>query len=254
MKIVIIEDEKLTAKDLARTLSNIDASIEVVATLHSLRQAFEFMRTNPEVDLIFSDIELGDGLSFELFEQLKIKSPVIFCTAYDKYALEAFHTFSIDYILKPFTRQSVEKALQKYLSIKENMAIPQEDHFLEMIHALKSQLIPKNPAVLIQQGDKIIPLFAKDIALFYAENEYSFAYTFAQESFLVSPSLEALSQQFGTDFFRINRQFLVNRLAIKDAAHHLNRKIMVNLKIPFKAPILVGKLKITAFLNWWAGK
>ncbi|MBK9490601.1 MAG: response regulator [Haliscomenobacter sp.] len=98
MKIVIIEDEKLTAKDLDRTLSKIDAAIEVVATLHSLKQAFEFMRSNPEIDLIFSDIELGDGLSFELFEQLKINIPVIFCTAYDKYALEAFHTFGIDYI------------------------------------------------------------------------------------------------------------------------------------------------------------
>ncbi|MBK9490600.1 MAG: LytTR family transcriptional regulator DNA-binding domain-containing protein [Haliscomenobacter sp.] len=134
------------------------------------------------------------------------------------------------------------------------MSVPREDQFLGMIHALKSQLMPQNPAVLIQQGDKIIPLHAKDIALFYTENEYSFAYTFAQESFLLSPSLEALSQQFSADFFRINRQFLVNRVAIKDASHHLNRKIMVNLKVPFKVPILVGKLKVTAFLNWWAGK
>lgn len=254
MKIVIIEDEKLTAKDLARTLNKIDSAIELVATLHSLKQAFEFMRSNPEIDLIFSDIELGDGLSFELFERLKLNIPVIFCTAYDKYALEAFHTFSIDYILKPFTRYSVEKALQKYLSIKENMSVRREDQFLGMMQALKSQLMPQNPAVLIQQGDKIIPLYAKDIALFYTENEYSFAYTFAQESFLLSPSLEALSQQFSADFFRINRQFLVNRIAIKDASHHLNRKVMVNLKVPFKAPILVGKLKVTAFLNWWAGK
>jgi two-component system, LytTR family, response regulator LytT len=252
MKIVIIEDEKLTAKDLAKTIKGIEPDIEIMALLHSVEEAIAFFKTKPELDLIFSDIELGDGLSFEIFEKTQNKVPVIFCTAFNEYALEAFKTVGIDYLLKPFSKITVEKALEKYHSLKEKLA-PQKETLPNLMTLLKNQLFPtKTPSVIMQQGDKIIPLDGDKIALFYIEDDYVFAYTFDQKSHILSQKLDVLEKTFSPSFFRANRQFLINRKAVKDASHSFNRKIEVNLLFPFKEQIIVGKLKVTSFLEWLA--
>jgi two-component system, LytTR family, response regulator LytT len=252
MKIIIIEDEKLTAKDLAKTIRGIEPDIEIVALLHSVEEAIDFFKTKPELDLIFSDIELGDGLSFEIFEKTQNRIPVIFCTAFNEYALEAFKTVGIDYLLKPFSKATVEKALEKYHSLKEKLA-PQNDALPNLMNLLKNQLFPtKTPSVIMQQGDKIIPLEGDKIALFYIEDNAVFAYTFDQKRHLLSQKLDVLEKTFHPTFFRANRQFLINRKAIKDASHYFNRKIVINLSLPFNEQIIVGKLKVTAFLDWLA--
>jgi two-component system, LytTR family, response regulator LytT len=252
MKIVIIEDEKLTAKDLAKTIKGIEPDIEIMALLHSVEEAIAFFKTKPDLDLIFSDIELGDGLSFEIFEKTQNKVPVIFCTAFNEYALEAFKTVGIDYLLKPFSKITVEKALKKYNSLKEKLA-PQKETLPNLMTLLKNQLFPtKIPSVIMQQGDKIIPLDGDKIALFYIEDDYVFAYTFDQKSHILSQKLDVLEKTFSPSFFRANRQFLINRKAVKDASHSFNRKIEVNLLFPFKEQIIVGKLKVTSFLEWLA--
>ncbi len=252
MKIAIIEDEKLTAKDLAKTIKGIEPDIEIVALLHSVEEAINFFKTNPALDLIFSDIELGDGLSFEIFEKVNNRTPIIFCTAFNAYALEAFKTVGIDYLLKPFSKSTVERALEKYYSLKEEMA-PQQDALSNVISLLKNQLYPtKMPSVIMQQGDKIIPLEGEKIALFYVEDNVVFAYTFDQKRHLLSQKLDVLEKTFYPVFFRANRQFLINRKAIKDASHYFNRKIVINLSLPFHEQIMVGKLKVTAFLDWLA--
>ncbi len=251
MKIVIIEDEKLTANDLAKTIKGVEPDIEVAAILASVEEAIAYLRKAQDIDLIFSDIELGDGLSFQVFEQLGTKIPVIFCTAYDKYSLEAFKTIGIDYVLKPFSKASIEKTLAKYQNLKEKLSPPSEN-YNDMLNTLKNQLFQKMPSVIIHQGDKIIPISGADIALFFVEDDYTFAYTFDQKKLLVNQTLETIEKTFGGTFFRANRQFLVSRKAVKDASHSFNRKIQVNLTIPFKEQILVGKLKITTFLEWLA--
>ena len=252
MKIVIIEDEKLTAKDLAKTIKGIDLDVEIVALLHSVEEAIVYFKTKPELDLIFSDIELGDGLSFEIFEKINNRIPIIFCTAYNEYALEAFKTVGIDYLLKPFSKITVEKSLEKYHSLKERLT-SQEDTIPNLMSLLKNQLFPiKTPSVIMQQGDKIIPLDGDKIAFFYIEDDYVFAYTFDQKSHILSQKLDVLEKTFSPSFFRANRQFLINRKAVKDASHSFNRKIEVNLLFPFKEQIIVGKLKVTAFLDWLA--
>ena len=181
MKIVIIEDEKLTAKDLAKTIKGIDSDIEIVALLHSVEEAIDFFKTKPELDLIFSDIELGDGLSFEIFEKVNNQTPIIFCTAFNEYALEAFKTVGIDYLLKPFSKITVEKSLEKYHLLREKLA-PQIDALPNLMRLLKNQFLPaKMPSVIMQQGDKIIPLEGDKIALFYIEDNAVFAYTFDQK-------------------------------------------------------------------------
>jgi two-component system, LytTR family, response regulator LytT len=251
MTIVIIEDEKLTAKDLAKTLKGIEPDIEILAMLHSVEEALDFFKTKPNVDLIFSDIELGDGLSFDIFNQLKITTPIIFCTAYNQYALDAFKTTGIDYVLKPFSKQSIEKTLIKFQNLKEKISPPKED-YSDLLNLLKLKVTPKTASVLIHQGDKIIPLNSKDIALFYIENDCTYAYTFDQKKHFVAQKLEALEMTFAVAFFRANRQFLVNRKAIKDVSHYFNRKMVANLNVPFSEQIIVGKLKTTEFMQWLA--
>ncbi len=252
MKIAIIEDEKLTAKDLAKTINVVEPDFEIVALLHSVEEAIDFFRLKPALDLIFSDIELGDGLSFEIFEKQEITTPIIFCTAYNQYALEAFKTVSIDYLLKPFSKHTVGKAIEKFYLLK-GKSIAKENDYSTLMDLIKNQLNPnRNPSVIIQQADKIIPLDAAKIALFYIENDNVFAYTFDKTKQLLNNKLDVLEKQFSPSFFRANRQFLINRKAVKDASHYFNRKIVVNLNIPFHEQIIVGKLKVTAFVDWLA--
>jgi two-component system, LytTR family, response regulator LytT len=254
MKIVIIEDEKLTAKDLAKTIQELEPDAEIVAMLASVEEAIDFFDNSPVIDLIFSDIQLGDGTCFEIFAKIQNQTPIIFCTAFDEYALDAFKTAGIDYLLKPFSKTTVGGALQKYEHIKTRFSSEKSTGGLEaVVNLLKTQLVPaKLPSVVVQQGDKIIPIEGSQIALFFIEDDYVFAYTFDQKKYLLAQKLDRLEQTFSPVFFRANRQVLINRKAVKDAAHHFNRKIVVNLSVPFKEQVLVGKLKVSAFMEWLA--
>jgi DNA-binding LytR/AlgR family response regulator len=253
MKVVIIEDEKHTAKDLAKTLLAIDADVVIIESIYSVEEGINFFKKGQEVDLIFSDIELGDGLSFDIFQNNENLPPIIFCTAYQQYALEAFKTAGIDYVLKPFNKQSIEKALMKFKHLKEKF-----ENSVTNIHniyaSLKDVLIGKVASVIVHQGEKLIPISGNDIALFFVENELTFAYTFNKVKYLVNQKMESLEKTFQPAFFRANRQFLVNRKAVKDASYYFNRKMLVNLVIPFTTPIVISKLKTTEFVNWLANQ
>ena len=249
LRVIIIEDEKYTAKDLADTLKKVDSNIEIVATLSSVEQAVNFFKKEKEFDLIFSDIQLPDGLSFDVFKSVKIEVPVIFCTAFDKYALEAFDTNGIDYLLKPFNKASVSKALDKYMALKFNFKSP-ETNLDKLIYKLEQQMSRQSNSVIVYQRDKIVPVETNQIALFYLEDDYAFALTFDSKKHILTQSLEDLENLCGNGFFRANRQYLVNRKAIKDASRYLNRKILINLNVNYPEQILVGKLKITSFLQW----
>jgi two-component system, LytTR family, response regulator LytT len=251
LKVVIIEDEKHTAIDLSDTLLSLDSSIEIVTILSSVEQAVLFFKEANDIDLIFSDIQLPDGLSFNIFKAVNIKVPVIFCTAFNKYALEAFDVNGIDYLLKPFNNESVAKALDKYRSLKSNFAPPEGD-LDKLIHRLEKTISRKPNSIIVYQGDKIFPVEISQIALFYLEDSYVFAYTFHSQRYILSQSLDEIEDLYGISFFRANRQFLVNRSAVKDASRYFNRKVLVNLKIDFPKQILIGKLKTTPFLEWLA--
>jgi len=254
MKVIIIEDEKRTAKDLATTLESIDDQIEIVTILSSVEQAISYLQNNSDSDLIFSDIQLSDGLSFEIFNKIRLSVPVIFCTAYDKYALEAFNTNSIDYILKPFDRNSVAKSLEKYHTLKSNFSSfnISLNNLLRTVGAPSSTIQQTFTSIIINQGDKIIPIKTTAIALFVHEDDYVFALTFDLKKYLVSQSLDELESVCGDLFFRANRQYLINRKAIKDASRHFNRKIQVNLTFDYPDQILISRLKVTQFIEWLA--
>lgn len=249
MKIVIIEDEKLTAKDLKRTILAAEPDVEIAALLHSVEEAIEYFKSHKDTDLIFSDIKLGDGLSFEVFKKMETPVPIIFCTAYNNYFSEAFEATGIDYILKPFNKTAIVKSLFKYKTLEERFTRNSEN-YKKQLSLLETRITPKKNAVIIRQGEKIIPLEAANIAIFFVDNGYTFAYTFGQKKFIVNENLEDLEDYFSPSFFRANRQYLVNRKAIKDATHFFNRKIVVNLSVPFSEQILVGKLKTSLFVEW----
>lgn len=251
MNIVIIEDEKLTARDLERTLLSIDASHNIKAILHSKKDAIEYFENFTDFDLIFSDIQLGDGLSFEIFETVDVKTPIIYVTAFNSYALNAFKTFGVDYVLKPFTGETIAAALQKFSDVQNIFSKNKTTDYTELISLLKNESrITKTTSVLVQKGDKIIPLKSEEIALFYTEFNTVFAITFANDKFSLGQTLNTLATKFTPAFFRANRQFLVNRKAVKDASQHFNRKLLVNLNISFQEQIFIGKVKVTSFLDW----
>jgi DNA-binding LytR/AlgR family response regulator len=249
LKIAIIEDEKLTALDLADTLKKVDSDIEVVAILASVKQAISYFKSDSNFDLVFSDIQLPDGLSFDIFKNLQLTVPVIFCTAYDKYALEAFDANGIDYLLKPFNKASVSKALDKYHVLKINFLAP-DNKFDNLLQKLGLQLSHQTTSIIIHKGEKIIPIETQSIALFFLEDEYVFALTFDLKKHTVTQNLEELENLCGTYFFRANRQYLVNRKAVKDASRYFNRKLLIHLNFNYSDQIIVGKLKTSLFLEW----
>jgi len=252
MKIVIIEDEKLTAKDLEDVILEIAPSFQIVATLYSVKQGIEYFRQNPNPDLIFSDIQLGDGLSFDIFSAVETKTPIVFCTAYDEYALQAFRLNGIDYVLKPFTTEAISAALDKYKGLSKVFA-ENTGTAIGEIQRLLSEMKPvKSSSILVNHKEKIIPIKLDDIAVFYIRNQATYLMNFDGKSYFLNKTLDQIEQICGEGFFRANRQFLVNRAAVNDASHHLSRKFSIRLKIPFEHHITVSREKLSDFLEWLA--
>jgi DNA-binding LytR/AlgR family response regulator len=249
MKIVIIEDEKITADDLAATIKSMEPEAEIVATPGSVKAAISYFQNNIEPDLIFSDVQLGDGLSFDIFKTIKISAPVIFCTAYDEYALNAFKTNSIDYILKPTTSAAIAEALEKYRNLRLTFS-SNNLQYKALFDMLLNKETPKSSAVLVHYKDKIMPVKLDDIALFYLETEITYLITLDRKTYTVNKNLEELEQITGNNFFRANRQCLLNRKTVIDASHYFSRKLSVNISVPFKDKITVSKEKTPQFLNW----
>lgn len=250
MKIIIIEDEAFSAADLKATILSLRPSYQVISTLSSVREAMNYFAQASDVDLIFSDIHLGDGLSFEIFKSLQIQAPVIFCTAYDHYAIEAFKANGIDYVLKPISPSAIGGALEKF----ERLKIPGSDTQL-LIQKLLSQLQPKeNQAVkanlLVRHKDKIIPIKYEEIALFWRHNDETQLHDFKGNKYYISESLEEIEHRELPYYFRANRQFIVNRQCVKDVSHHFTRKLILNLNISFAEEISVSKEKSPQFLDW----
>ncbi|MFA6770508.1 MAG: LytTR family DNA-binding domain-containing protein [Bacteroidales bacterium] len=287
MKIIIIEDERITAEDLAITILKAKPQAKIEAILGSVKESLDFFANHKHhIDLIFSDIQLGDGSSFDVFEKTNIKCPVIFCTAYDQYALRAFEMNGIHYLLKPFDLESVKTAFKKYEILKENLSsstteraepataqtesaktkkvltnntvsnvsntVERENvsikNLKEIIESLKKEEAPKS--VLVYHKDKILPIKLENVALFHIENEVTKLVTYNNTSYRVNKPMEELEATCGDSFFRVNRQFLINRDAIIDTAQYFNRKLVVNLSIELKEKVVVSKAKAPTFLNW----
>jgi DNA-binding LytR/AlgR family response regulator len=253
MNIVIIEDEPVVADDLQLSIKQLIDEPVTIVQLQSVKEAITYFAAGNNPDLVFSDIQLGDGLSFEIFAAIDIAVPVIFCTAYDEYALEAFKANGIDYILKPFTTDTLQQALERYSQLKKvfqvNHQVPQYEALMELLAKKETS---KPSSVLVYHQDKIIPIKLEDIALIYLANEVAHLLTFSGKVFYPNKNLDELEKTCGSYFFRANRQFLVSRKTIVDVSSFFSRKLSLNLNIPFTEKIIVSKGKASQFLAWLA--
>jgi two-component system response regulator LytT len=250
MNIVIIEDEEVVANDLEMNIRKLIDEPVTLVQLRSVKEGIAYFKKNETPDLIFSDIQLGDGLSFEIFVIQPISVPVIFCTAYDEYALDAFKANGIDYILKPFTRQTLDASLQKYRQLKKVFSTDQTHQFDALMQMLSVKNTHVAASVLVYHQDKIIPVNLEDIAMCYLGNEITHLLTFSGKTFYPNKNLDELDRLCGSSFFRANRQYLVCRKAITDVSSFFSRKLSLNLNVPFAEKIIVSKGKAPQFLNW----
>ncbi len=247
MKAVIIEDETVAVNSLKAVLAqNAVTPIEVVAELESIEESVEYFSHCETPDIIFMDIHLADGSAFKIFEHVDIKAPVIFTTAYDEYALQAFEVNSIDYLLKPVTVSALERALNKlrHFNLEEREAHIQNTN--DAFH-------PKNnlKSLLIMLPDKFYPLPVEDIYYFYTLQEKVTAYTADGKQHPVDRTLDALSEQLDPKlFFRANRQFIISRKAIKDVDLWFGSRLAVNLVLPVPERIVISKIKSPFFKKW----
>ena len=254
MKIVIIEDESKTAADLEQTLCRLAPESEILCTLESVNDAVIYFSSNPAPDLIFMDIQLSDGLSFTIFEKVQITCPVIFCTAYDEYAINAFKVNGVGFILKPFDSKAIQQSLDKIHLLKNHFQ--QVENYQSIVNAVLSSLQPAvKSSFLATYKGKLIPVSTTDIAYFCIENEGIYLHTFDNRHYLLDHSLEEIETMTGNRcFFRVNRQFLISFDAIKEIEPYFNRKLVVKLSVDCNSQILVGKLKITEFRNWLSNR
>lgn len=255
MKAIIIEDEERAAKHLARLIQQVDEGIEIIAELQTIDKSVEWFRQNPMPDVVFLDIHLADGSSFEIFKEINIESPVIFTTAYDEYALKAFSVNSVDYLLKPINKDDLKRALAKIKTLTHNQAA--DAHNTKLIKTLLETLSRESSykkALLVVCKDKLIPLAVKDIAYIYTEHKIVKAITFTDIKYVIDDPLEKISQQLPpNDFFRINRQYIVSRLAVKDASIWFSGRLALNLTVPFKERLFVSRSNISEFKQWLSG-
>lgn len=253
MRTIIIEDEKPAARLLQRKLEKLNVRVEVM--LNSVQEAIEWFSSNEHPDLIFLDIQLSDGLSFELFEKVEIKSAVIFTTAYDEYALRAFKLNSIDYLLKPIDEEelvvSISKFKSHFLKSKEEIFSRQMDFekIKQMFQSLFNQNSKKRFTVKIGQHLKVIS--TDEIECFFSENKGTYIHTFDNRNYLIDSTLEVLEQELeAKDFFRISRKFIISIKAIKEIVVYSNSRLRVILPT-FKAEeVIVSREKVTNFKNW----
>lgn len=250
MKVIIIEDEIFTAEDLRDDLQAINPAIEVLAILPTVKESIQYFSQNHDYDLIFSDIQLGDGQSFDIFKQVSVAAPIVFCTAYNQYALDAFKVNGIDYILKPFDKNSIAEALNRHQFLKEKLQSSAINY--ENILALLKPQTNRVQSLIVHQADKIFPLSVAEIALVFLKNQIIHLHTFAGKEYHIYQILDELEQKLHPQFYRVNRQFLVNRKAINDVSQYFGRKLLLNLSINFSEQLTITKEKRSHFLDWLA--
>jgi DNA-binding LytR/AlgR family response regulator len=252
MKIVIIEDEFPAAERLENLIKNIDTKVEVLSVLESVSSARTWFATHPLPDLIFADIQLSDGLSFEIFDSFPVHSPVIFTTSYDEYALKAFKVRSVDYLLKPLKPQELAAALDKF----RDMHVPasREEYALKMeslVDTLLGSVKKYKTCFLVKFRDQLIPVQQKQISYFYYHKRLVCLVQRDGKQHLVDHTVEALSELLDPAlFFQINRQFIVHILAVSRIHTHFNGSLKLQLAPKTEEEVIVSRDRTKAFKEW----
>jgi DNA-binding LytR/AlgR family response regulator len=249
MTTIIIEDEKPAARLLQRKLSKLN--IEVGVMLHSVEESIEWFSNNEHPDLIFLDIQLSDGLSFEIFEKIEIKSAVIFTTAYDEYALKAFKLNSVDYLLKPIDVDELEVAVTKFKARLPKREILQLD--FEQIKKMLSNPFEKNhkKRFTVKIGQHLKVISTDEIECIFSENKGTYIHTFDNRNYLLESTLEVLENELDPrEFYRISRKFIIPLKSIKEIIAYSNSRLKVILPSYKEDEVVVSREKVSDFKNW----
>lgn len=253
MKTIIIEDEMMAAQALETMIKEIKPETNILAVLQSIDESVEWFQLHPMPDVVFMDIHLADGSSFNIFKEVNITCPIIFTTAYDEYALKAFEVNSIDYILKPIHKHDLERALNKY-NKATNMQENNMDMFQKLLQNLREASTHRKTHFLIPERDRLIPLPVDKIAYIGIENKMIKATTFDQKHYYLDQTLDEMMHELSPEiFFRINRQYIIARNAIKDLSVWFGGRLTVNLIVPTPEKIVVSKARVSEFKKWMIG-
>lgn len=246
MRVLIVEDETAAYENLVDILAEIDPSIEILGNTESITQTVLWLRTNPAPDLILMDIHLSDGSAFSIFDAIEIEIPIIFTTAYDEYAIEAFKVNSVDYLLKPIKSEELERSLFKFSKWTRT----------EVIQYL-SKLTQLSPApryrdkMLIPVKDKLIPVSMQEISCFYTTDKNSWVYLKNGELYPYSKTLEHISVSLNpTDFYRANKQFIIARDSVRNITIWFDNRLLITLDVEVPERIYISKNKAAEFKSW----
>lgn len=255
MNVLIIEDEYPAAERLQQLLSRLEEPINAIEVLDSVEIAVRWFAENPAPDLILSDIQLSDGLSFEIYEKVVIESPIIFTTSYDEYAIQAFKVKSIDYLLKPIKFEELETAIAKYKQYKNEFTAEENASKIErLLDNLQHTGRRHKKRFLVKKGEQLVPISDDEIAYFYTENELVYLFTPEGKKYVVDYTLEQLDGLVDTEkFFRINRQYLIHLEAIRQIHTYFNSRLKLNLQPDPDDEVIVSKGKAKAFKMWLEG-
>ncbi len=249
MNVIIIEDEKPAARRLNRLLA--DLNVEVSTMLHSVEESIEWFQNNEHPDLIFLDIQLSDGLSFEIFDVVDVQSAIIFTTAYDEYALQAFKLNSIDYLLKPIDDEELESAVKKYRTLKpssQKLTVDFDDIKKLLVNPLERDY-KKRFTTRVGQHLKIIN--TEEVECFYSENKGTYAATSDGRNYLLDTTLENLEIELEPKiFFRVSRKFYVNINHIQDIISYTNSRLKIKLNRYIEQEIIVSRERVRDFKLW----
>ena len=254
MKIAIIEDEPIIAESLKLILMEIDSSISVMKILSSVKGSVEWLRLNQSsCDLLFMDINLTDGLSFEIFNQIESNTPIVFVTAFDQYALDAFTVNGVDYILKPFDKTKIKQSLEKIKSLTQtglnSVTTESLQHLLEVVTS--KTITNKRKSYLVYHQDKLIPLAVEDISWFYKSNQVTYACTISNKKYVIDDALDKIQNEVSSvNFYRANRQFIISKNAIENISIYFNGRLIINILPKPDEKIIVSKAKSNDFKNW----
>jgi two-component system, LytTR family, response regulator LytT len=254
MRILIVEDEEPAQKRLKKIILEVIPQAELLECISSIESAIRWFRLNPMPELIFMDIQLEDGNSFEIFREVKITSPIIFITAFDQYAIDAFKVNSIDYLLKPVNKEDLLHAYNKLMHLKKSLS-PAPD-YLEKLHALDTQVKSYKKRFAIRFGEHIKSVATEDISYFYTENKINFLCTSDNRKYPVDFNLDQLETLLDPEqFFRINRQFIIGIHAIAEMRAYSKARVNIKLNPPCPQETIVSVERSAAFKQWLgAGK
>ena len=251
MKVLIIEDEPIAANRLVDLLKKYDEKIEISAKISSVKKSVKWFNENVEPDLVFMDIQLADGLSFDIFEQIKINCPIIFTTAYDEYAIKAFKVNSVDYLLKPIDFSELTYSIEKYktnFNVKSDDASIQYSHIEEVINNLTNKYKDR---FVVKVGLYIKPIETSNIVYFYSMEKATYIHTNDKRNYVIDFSLEQIEKLVNPKmFFRINRKYIININAIDDIVSFSKSRMKINLQDSDVEDFIVSREKVNKFKNW----